>query len=113
MSAGAFAVIHVAVVLYAHADVISRLKAVEPQLRAFGVGGLYLFGSYARNEAGPDSDVDIFIDRAPGTELDLDAFIGAYDVLKSALPVHVDCGTRTGLSKFIRDEVEREAIRVF
>jgi uncharacterized protein len=94
-------------------EVISRLKAVEPQLRAFGVDGLYLFGSYARNEAGPESDVDVFIDRAPGTALDLDAFIGAYDVLKAALPANVDYGTRTGLSKFIRHDVEREAIRIF
>jgi predicted nucleotidyltransferase len=95
------------------AEVISRLKAIEPQLRAFGVGGLYLFGSYARNEAGPDSDVDIFIDKAPNTDLDLDAFLGAYDVLKAALPVDVDYGTRAGLSKLIRADVEREAIRVF
>ncbi|EJN16299.1 putative nucleotidyltransferase [Bradyrhizobium sp. YR681] len=94
-------------------EVISRLRAVEPQLRAFGVDGLYLFGSYARNEAGPDSDVDVFIDRAPGTKLDLDAFVGAYDVLKSALPVNVDYGTRTGLSKLIRDQIEMEAIRIF
>ncbi|MGY3134582.1 putative nucleotidyltransferase [Bradyrhizobium sp. USDA 4501] len=95
------------------AEVISRLKSVEPQLRAFGVDGLYLFGSYARNEAGPDSDVDVFFDRAPGTRLNLDAFVGAYDVLKAALPVDVDYGTRDGLSKFIRDDVEREAIRIF
>lgn len=94
-------------------EVISRLKSVEPQLRAFGVAGLYLFGSHARNEAGPDSDVDVFIDKAAGTELDLDSFVGAYDVLKAALPANVDYGTRTGLSKFIRAEVEREAIRVF
>jgi predicted nucleotidyltransferase len=87
-------------------EVILRLKAVHPQLRAFGVGGLYLFGSYARNEAGPDSDVDLFIDRAPGSELDLDAFMGAYDVLKVALPINVDYGTRSGLSKFMREDVE-------
>jgi predicted nucleotidyltransferase len=95
------------------AEVISRLKSVEPQLRAFGVASLYLFGSYARNEAGADSDVDVFIDKAPDAELDLDAFMGAYDVLKAALPVNVDYGTRSGLSKFIRADVEREAIRVF
>jgi predicted nucleotidyltransferase len=94
-------------------EVISRLMAVKPQLRAVGVGGLYLFGSYARNEAGPDSDVDVFIDRAPGAELDLDAFMGAYEVLKAALPVNVDYDARAGLSKFVRDDVEREAIRVF
>lgn len=49
------------------AEVISSLKAVEPQLRAFGVAGLYLFGS-SRNEAEPE-DVDVSIDKAPGTEL--------------------------------------------
>jgi predicted nucleotidyltransferase len=95
------------------AEVISRLKSVEPQLRAFGIAGLYIFGSYARNEAGPDSDVDVFVDKAPDAEFDLDAFVGVYDILKGALPVDVDYGTRTGLSKFIRADVEREAIRVF
>ena len=40
------------------ADVIARLKEAEPALRSFGVAGLYLFGSHARDEAQPDSDVD-------------------------------------------------------
>ena len=44
------------------ADVIARLKAVEPALRAHGVAALYLFGSYARDEAGPGSDLDIFVE---------------------------------------------------
>ncbi len=43
-------------------DVIARLKETEPALRAFGVEALYLFGSHARDEAGPESDVDVFID---------------------------------------------------
>ena len=29
-----------------------------------GVAGLYLFGSFARDQASEDSDVDIFIDKA-------------------------------------------------
>lgn len=41
------------------------------------------------------------------------ADVDAYDILKTALPVNVDYGTRTDLSKLIRDEVEREAIRIF
>src|SRR5262245_35842258 len=32
------------------AEMIDRLKATEPQLRAHGVAGLYLFGSYTRDE---------------------------------------------------------------
>jgi nucleotidyltransferase-like protein len=40
------------------AEVINQLKSLEPELRAHGVAALYLFGSYARGDAGPDSDVD-------------------------------------------------------
>jgi predicted nucleotidyltransferase len=39
-------------------DVIAKLKETEPELRGFGVAALYLFGSHARGEASPDSDVD-------------------------------------------------------
>jgi predicted nucleotidyltransferase len=37
--------------------VIKALKAHEPELRAGGVEALYLFGSTARDEAKPESDV--------------------------------------------------------
>jgi uncharacterized protein len=56
------------------AEVIARPKSVEPQLRAFGIAGLYIFGSYARDEAGPDFDVDVFMDKAADAEFDLDLF---------------------------------------
>ena len=96
------------------AQVIAKLKAVEPQLRAHGVAALYLFGSYARDEARPDSDVDVFVD--PGTQdfYSLSHFVGAYDVLRDAVPGrNIGYGTRNGLSKYIRLEVEQSAIRVF
>jgi uncharacterized protein len=40
-------------------DIIARLKGTEAALRARGVGALYLFGSYARNDARSDFYVDI------------------------------------------------------
>jgi predicted nucleotidyltransferase len=52
-------------------DVIARLKQTEPALRGFGVAALYLFGSHARDEAKPDSDVDVFIDVAPDAAFSL------------------------------------------
>jgi predicted nucleotidyltransferase len=96
------------------AQVIAKLKAVEPQLRAHGVAALYLFGSYARDEARPNSDVDVFVD--PGTQefYSLSHFVGAHDVLRDAVPGrNIGYGTRKGLSKYIRLEVEQSAIRVF
>jgi uncharacterized protein len=95
-------------------EVISKLKAVEPQLRAYGVAALYLFGSYARDEARQDSDVDVFVD--PGTQdfYSLNHFVGAYEVIRHAVSGRdVGYGTRGGLSKYIRPAVEDEAIRIF
>ena len=96
------------------AEVVTKLKAVEPELRAHSVAALYLFGSYARDEAGPDSDVDVFIDKAPGRRFGLSELMGSYRTLQGALPgTEVGFGTREGLSKYIREDVEREAVRIF
>jgi len=42
-------------------EVISRLQQHKADLRRLGVEHLYLFGSTARDEAGEDSDVDLFL----------------------------------------------------
>jgi uncharacterized protein len=96
------------------AEAIARLKAVEPALRAHGVGGLYLFGSYSRDEAGPDSDVDVFVDPASDAFYGLDNFMGAYEELQSVFPSNkIGYSTREGLSKYIRADVEEQSIRIF
>jgi predicted nucleotidyltransferase len=41
--------------------VIGALRAHEAELHRFGVAHLYLFGSLARQQARPDSDVDLFL----------------------------------------------------
>jgi predicted nucleotidyltransferase len=96
------------------AEVITQLKTVEPGLRAHGVDALYLFGSYARGKAGPDSDVDVFVDKAPGRPFGFDELMGSYHAVRDALPgIEVNFGTRQGLSKYIRDEVAQQALRIF
>jgi predicted nucleotidyltransferase len=96
------------------AQVIDRLKSAELQIRAHGIAALYLFGSYARDEARPDSDVDVFVDKVPGRPFGFDELMGGYGAIVQALPdVEVSYGTREGLSKYIREEVERQAVRVF
>jgi hypothetical protein len=95
-------------------DVISKLKTVEPALRQIGVAGLYLYGSFARDEAGPDSDVDIFVDAQNADFMKLSPFTQAYELIHQVLPdFEIGYGTREGLSPYIRDMVEQEAIRIF
>ena len=43
-------------------EAISRLQQHEADLKRLGVENLYMFGSTARDEAGDDSDVDLFFD---------------------------------------------------
>ena len=40
---------------------IEQLRGHRAELRRLGVSGLYLFGSVARDEARPDSDVDLCV----------------------------------------------------
>jgi uncharacterized protein len=93
-------------------DAIAALKALEPEARALGVTGLYLFGSTARGEAGPSSDVDVFFDydttRVRG--------FGVFDIaefIATRLPDRADAMPRQNLHPRIIDDVIRQAIRVF
>jgi len=92
---------------------IAKLKAAEPALRAHGAAALYLFGSYARNEARPGSDVDVFIDKDRSRKFGFDEFMDIYFVLQERLGDKVDYGTREGLHPLLRSKIEREAIKVF
>jgi predicted nucleotidyltransferase len=97
------------------AGIIEALKSTESELRRFGVASLYLFGSHARDRASPESDVDVFIDPRNDEDFGFLEFMGAYEALRQQLGPDVEIGysTRDGLSKYVRDAVEREAIKIF
>lgn len=96
-------------------EIIARLKKAEPALRGFGVAALYLFGSYARDEASADSDVDVFFDPASDASLGFLNYMDAYETIRKSVGEEIEVGysTRDGLSPYIRANVENEAIRVF
>jgi predicted nucleotidyltransferase len=94
-------------------QVISKLKATESAIRALGANALYLYGSHARDEARPDSDVDVFIDKDPNRPFGFDQFMSIYFKLQETLGADIGYTTRQGLVEFYRPDIEREAIRVF
>ena len=89
------------------------MKAAEPDIRARGVGGLYLFGSVARDEARAGSDIDVFVDPDPARRFGFDEFMGVYELLRERLGAELDYTTRDGLHRRLRPEIEKTAIRVF
>ncbi len=72
-----------------------------------GAHNVRLFGSVARNEAGPESDVDFLVDLEPGRSL-LDLG-GLLMDLQKLLERKVDVVTETGLRPRLRPRVLREA----
>ena len=95
-------------------DVLARLAALEPRLRELGVGGLSVFGSYARDRAVEGSDLDVVVDKAATARFGFEALMGTFHMIQDTFPgVRIDLGTREGLSPYVREAVEQEALRVF
>jgi predicted nucleotidyltransferase len=96
------------------AEIIAKLRAIEPQLRAQGVAVLYLFGSYARDEARADSDVDMFVDPVDDNTFGLIPLFSSRAVVESTLPgMDIAYSTRASIVPGYRLYIERDAIRVF
>jgi uncharacterized protein len=96
-------------------DTIAKLKEAESALRARGVAALYLFGSVARDDAQTSSDVDVFVDPDSDERFGFLAFMDAYETIRKAIGGTAEIGysTRAGLSPYIRDNIEHDAIRIF
>lgn len=92
-------------------EIRARLAALLPELRArYRVRSLALFGSYARGEQTPESDLDLLVefDRVP----DLYAFGTLALDLEDALGLRVDLFTRSTLKPRMVPRVDRDLVRV-
>lgn len=95
------------------AEAISRLKPLERRLRERGINALYLFGSTARDEANPASDLDLLYEYDPTRQFSLFDQAGAMLELSDELETKVDLVSRKGLRPRLRARVESEMVRVF
>ena len=68
-------------------EILRTLSQHQPELRAFGVARLGLFGSFARGEARPDSDLDFVVDLKRRT---FDDFMGLKIFLEDLFGRRVD-----------------------
>lgn len=79
------------------ATIHDLLRQHEPDLRALGVRRLGLFGSFARGEQGPKSDVDLLLEFEPGRK-NFDSFLAIGWLLEDLLQRRVDLLTPESLS---------------
>jgi predicted nucleotidyltransferase len=90
--------------------VLAILRAHFPELQAMGIRSMALFGSVARGEAGPESDVDLLVEFEP--PLGFDRYMDAKFRLEALLDRPVDLITTAGLKPELRPTIERECLRV-
>ena len=93
-------------------DIMNLLIEKRDDIRAVasrhGASNVRVFGSVARGEAGPDSDIDFLIDAGPNTSSWFPA--GLILDLEEILGRRVEVVTEKALNPYIRDYVLREAV---
>jgi predicted nucleotidyltransferase len=92
---------------------LARLRGQEAELRQRGIAGLWVFGSVARGEAQPNSDIDLIAEFDPGTRLSLTGLASLRADLADLLGTPVDLVEWTVLKSPVHEQAEREAVRVF
>ena len=93
------------------ATTVHILKAHRDEIAGLGVRSLSVFGSVARDEAGPDSDVDLLVEFDDSRPVGLFAFVRLKEYLQDLLGRRVDLTTRKALRPEFRDRILAEARR--
>lgn len=87
-------------------DVSSILAEHQNKLAGFHVESLFLFGSFARDDAGPDSDVDVLVHfTGPPT---FDNYMDLKFFLEELFQRKVDLVTKNGLRDELIPYIERD-----
>lgn len=72
------------------------------------VDKFFLFGSYAKNQQTPNSDIDLLVSfKQP---VDMFDFIDLQDYLAALFNKKIDLGTFNSLKKFIKNKILKETI---
>jgi hypothetical protein len=92
-------------------ETLKILHRLKPLLvERFGITRLALFGSTVRDEAGPDSDVDIVVSfDGPATSK---RYFGVQFLLEDELGHSIDLVTEKAMRAELRPYIEQEAVNV-
>lgn len=86
----------------------SRRNEILDLAARYGAKNIRVFGSVARGEGGPGSDLDLLVDMEKGRNL-LD-LVGFWQDLEDLLGCHVDVITEGGISPYLREQIYAEAL---
>jgi uncharacterized protein len=94
-------------------DAIATLVRHRDALRERGVRHAALFGSVARGETRPESDLDILIELEPDVDIDAFEYAGLKTYIEGLFAGRVDVVNRAALKPHLRPSVGADAIYAF
>ena len=92
---------------------VGKLKELAPALGATGITRLYLFGSRARGDARPDSDLDILVETTSRDELPRFDYFKALHLIEDHLGLRVQISIRDLLKPRMAERIADDLIEVF
>lgn len=94
-------------------DAISILRRHEGDLRARGVRRAALFGSLARGDDRPDSDIDAMVEIEPEARITVFDYLALKDYIAGLFDRPVDVVSHDGLKPYVRPRATADAIYAF
>ncbi|MBO1350692.1 MAG: DUF86 domain-containing protein [Hormoscilla sp. GUM202] len=93
-------------------EALTILTTHAEEIQNYGVKSLAMFGSVARNEGRPDSDLDLLVEWESGKRIGWSDFVEIQQYLENILACQVDLVVPKELKPRLRDRILREALPV-
>jgi uncharacterized protein len=94
-------------------QLLAELRALRPAFEREGVVHMALFGSRARGDQRPDSDVDLLVDIVPGRTLSMLGLIGLGHLVEDHIGLYGNVLIRRDVGATLAESAKRDAREVF